>query len=238
MYMKNAFCPRVLRNSVAWSMACLVVLSLAAHSAEAAGQPWEQLLGDDCQELWQGYKDAAWPASWTVEDGVLARTEGGGDLMTAATYADFELQLEWKISPGGNSGIMYRVSTGDDAPYFSGPEYQILDNDAHRDGKNITTSTGSLYALYAPEHNVVRPVGEWNSTRIVVRGNHVEHWLNDKKVVDCEIGNDDWNERVKNSKFAKWAKFGKNREGHIALQDHGDPVWYRNIRVRRLTSEQ
>jgi hypothetical protein len=217
-------------------MACVLALSLAAHSAEVADKPWEKLLGDGYQELWRGYKDAAWPQGWVVENGVLTRAKSGDDLMTVAVYADFVLRLEWKISPGGNSGIMYRVSTGDNAAYFSGPEFQVLDDGGHRDGKESLTSTGSLYALYAPEHDVVRPVGEWNSTRIVVRGNHVEHCLNSCKIVDSEIGSDDWNERVKNSKFAKWPKFGKNREGHIALQDHGDLVWYRNIRIRRLVA--
>ncbi len=215
----------------------MIMLSHAAHSAEVAGESWEKLLGDDCQQLWRGYKDEAWPKGWAVENGVLTRSESGGDLMTAASYADFVLELEWKISPGGNSGIMYRVSTGDKAPFFSGPEFQILDDGEHRDGKETSTSTGSLYALYVREHDVAKPVSEWNSARIVIRGNHVEHWLNDKKIVDCEIGSDDWNKRVKNSKFAEWAKFGKNREGHIVLQDHGDLVWFRNIRVRRLASD-
>ena len=237
MSMKTVFCPRVLRISFSWSMACVLALSLAAHSAEVADEPWEQLLGDDSQELWRGYKDAAWPQGWVVENGVLTRAKSGDDLMTVAVYADFVLRLEWKISPGGNSGILYRVTTGDNAPYLTGPEYQVLDDGEHRDGKKAITSSGSLYALYAPEHDVVRPVGEWNSTRIVVRGNHVKHFLNDKKIVDCKIGSDDWNERVKNSKFATWPKFAKNREGHIALQDHGDLVWYRNIRIRRLASE-
>ncbi len=236
MSMKNASCPRVLRISFSWSMACVLALGLVAHSAEVADKPWEKLLGDGYQELWRGYKDAAWPQGWVVENGVLTRAKSGDDLMTVAVYADFVLRLEWKISPGGNSGIMYRVSTGDNAAYFSGPEFQVLDDGGHRDGKESLTSTGSLYALYAPEHDVVRPVDQWNSTRIVVRGNRVRHFLNDKKIVDCKIGSDDWNELVKNSKFAKWPKFGKNREGHIALQGHGDLVWYRNIRIRRLVA--
>jgi hypothetical protein len=236
MSMKNASYPHVLQMSFAWSMVCVLALSLVADSAEGADQPWEKLLGDGYQELWRGYKDAAWPQGWVVENGVLTRAKSGDDLMTVAVYADFVLRLEWKISPGGNSGIMYRVSTGDDASYFSGPEFQVLDNVEHRDGKESLTSTGSLYALYAPEHDVVRPVGQWNSTQIVARGNHVEHCLNSCKIVDCEIGSDDWNELVKNSKFAEWPKFGKNREGHIALQDHGDMVWYRNIRIRRLVA--
>ena len=236
MSTKNASRPQMLWMSISWSMACVLALSLAANSAERADDSWEQLLGNNYLEFWRGYKDEAWPQGWGVVYGVLNRAEGGGDLMTVATYADFVLKLEWKISPGGNSGIMYRVSTGDDAPYFSGPEYQVLDNREHHDGQQASTSAGSLYGLYAPECDVVRPAGQWNTTCIVVCGNHVEHWLNGRKIIDCEIGSDDWNERMKNSKFAKWSQFAKNREGHIVLQDHGDQVWYRNIRIRRLAS--
>jgi hypothetical protein len=217
-------------------MVSVLGMNLVAQSAKV-GRSSEKLLGDNYQELWRGYKDKAWPKGWKLEKGVLSRTGASGDLMTIATYGDFDLHLEWKISTGGNSGVMYRVSTGDDAPYFSGPEFQMLDDAAHSKAK-VDTMTGSLYALYARKHDVAKPVGEWNTTRILIRGNHVEHWLNGKKIVECELGSDDWNRRVKDSKFSKWAKFGKNREGHIALQDHGNPVWFRNIRVRRLDSKQ
>jgi hypothetical protein len=230
--------PSILLMSLSLLMVCVLGMDLVAQPAKVAGRSWEKLLGDNHQELWRGYKEKTWPKGWKLENGVLARTGSGGDLMTVATYGDFDLQLEWKISTGGNSGVMYRVSTGDNAPYFSGPEFQLLDDEAHPDSAKTETSTGSLYALYGRKHDVAKPVGEWNSARIVLRGNHVEHWLNGKKVVECEMGSDDWNRRVKNSKFAEWAKFGKNREGHIALQDHGNPVWFRNIRVRRLKSKQ
>lgn len=219
-------------------LTCGLWLNLSAYAQEPADESWEQLLSDNYQDLWRGYKDAGWPQGWSVEEGVLSRPEGGDDLMTVATYGDFILELEWKISPGGNSGIMYRVSTGDDAPYLTGPEFQILDDSEHSDGEQVSTSAGSLYGLYARENDVSKPAGEWNLARIVVRGDRVEHWLNNKKVVECQVGSDDWNKRVKGSKFAKWEKFGKNREGHIALQDHNDPVWYRNIRVRRLDKRQ
>jgi len=212
-------------------------LSLAAHSASIADDSCVELLGENYRELWRGYKDAAWPPGWVVADGVLSRAAGGDDLMTVATYADFVLHFEWKISPGGNSGVLYRVSLGDEAAYFSGPEYQILDNTSDPVGSTSNTSAGSLYALYAPSRrDVARPAGEWNTACLSVRGNHVEHWLNGHKIVNCKIGSDDWNERVAGSKFAKWPKFAKNREGHIVLQDHGDLVWYRNIRIRRLAS--
>ena len=209
-------------------------LNLAAHSASGADDSWVDLLGENYRELWRGYKHEAWPAGWVLADGVLSRTEAGDDLMTVADYSDFELRFEWKISPGGNSGVLYRVTPGDEAAYFSGPEYQILDNKADPVGSTSNTSAGSLYALYAPSCDVAHPAGQWNTARLLVRGNRVEHCLNGRKVVDCEIGSDDWNQRVADSKFAEWPKFAKNRAGHIALQEHGAPVWYRKLRIRNL----
>ncbi len=226
----------------------LVVQLQRAHAAEAAAAQnleaadsevdFEELLGKNAERLWRGYKDKSWPSGWELKDGVLSRIGGGDDIMTVGEFADFDLRLEWKISEGGNSGIIYRVSTGDNASYVTGIECQVLDDDKHHDGKNALTSAASLYALYARSEPVTVPVGEWNKARIVVRGNHVEHWLNGKKVVECEIGSDDWKERLAKSKFADWPKFAKNRKGHIALQDHNDPVWYRNIRIKRLVQSE
>ena len=205
-----------------------------ADSSSSKDQGWEMMLGKGAEKLWRGYREKGWPKGWKFEDGVLCRMEGGDDLMSVKHYSDFELQLEWKISSGGNSGIMYRVSDGDSAPYLTGPEYQILDDAKHQDGKNSSTSAAALYGLYARSSGKPKPAGEWNRARIVLQGNHVQHWLNGVKVVDCEIGSSDWNERVMNSKFAEWKKFAKNKTGHLVLQDHGDLVWYRNIKVRKL----
>ena len=186
-------------------------------------------------EQFRGYKQEAIGSGWQSTDGEIQFDgSGGGDIITKETYKNFELNLEWKISEGGNSGIMYRVGLGDGAPYLTGPEYQILDDAKHADGKNEMTSAGSLYAMYKPTNKKLMPVGQWNKTKIVVNGNHVEHWLNDSKVVDVEWGSDDWKERLGKSKFASWEKFATLAEGHIALQDHGDPVAYRNISVRKL----
>ena len=196
---------------------------------------FEPLLGANAKSLWRGYASEGWPAGWELEEGVLARVAGGADLVTSEAFADFDLRLEWKISPAGNSGILYRVSTGDEASYYTGMECQVLDDDAHNDGGNTLTSASSLYGMYARSSKATSAVGEWNKVRIVVEGNHVEHWLNGKKMVECEIGSDDWNERLAKSKFSDWPKYAKNRQGHIALQDHNDLVWYRNIRIKRLS---
>jgi len=211
------------------------VLLAAEPESAAEEQGFEPMLGENAKQLWRGYAAEGWPKNWELEKGVLARVDGGGDIMTVEQFADFELRLEWKISPGGNSGILYRVSTGDDTSYYTGMECQILDDSKHGNGKNAMTSAGSLYGLYARKELATAPVGDWNQVRIVVQGNHIEHWLNEKKVVECEIGSDDWNKRLAESKFAEWPKFAKNRQGHIALQEHGDPVWYRNVRIKRLS---
>lgn len=156
------------------------------------------------------------------------------DLITRELYGDFELALEWKLSPGGNSGVMFRVTEDHERSYHTGPEMQILDDDVHRDGANPSTSTGANYALHPPTEDVVRPVGEYNEVRLVVRGPHVEHWLNGVKVVEYELWSDEWKEQVAATKFAQWPRYGLNRSGHVALQDHGNQVWFRNVKIRRL----
>jgi hypothetical protein len=132
---------------------------------------------------------------------------------------------------------MYRVSQESDPAYFTGPEYQIVDNVGHPDGKNPKTSAASLYDLYSPSKDLTKPAGDWNEGRIVISHNHVEHYLNGKRVVAYELGSADWKKRVAASKFAEWKKFGMNRRGHVVLQDHGDQVWYRNVRIKSLDSE-
>jgi hypothetical protein len=206
----------------------------------AAG--WKLLFDGKTTDGWRAYRGKTMPDKWQVLHGTLTlKPKGGkhgGDIVTVDEYDSFELALEWKISPGGNSGIMYRVSESEDAPYHTGPEYQLLDNAKHADGRSKLTSAASCYALYPPNKDMTRPVGEWNLTRLVVNGNHVEHWLNGMKVAEYEIGSDDWNKRVKASKFKDMPKFAKEPKGHIDLQDHGDEIAFRNIKVRPLSGKQ
>lgn len=210
------------------------VASAAALAAAPAGQ-WQQLFdGGDLSAFRIFGKPADTPITWAVEDGALAWRKGGGNLMTKESFADFELELEWKISNGGNSGILFRVDPEGDRPPFTGPEIQLLDDSRHKDGRKGLTSAGALYALYAPAKASVKPVGEWNRMRLRVQGNRVQHWLNGELVVEAEIGSADWNQRVAASKFARSPKFGRIPSGPILLQDHGNPVWFRNIRIRRL----
>jgi Domain of Unknown Function (DUF1080) len=199
---------------------------------KAAG--WKLLFDGKSLAGWRGFKTTTPPAGWKAIDGLLVRESGGGDLMTVDQYGDFELRLDWRISEGGNSGIMFRVTPEGEEPWHSGPEMQVLDNARHKDGANPLTSAGSNYALYAPVRDVTKPVGEWNAVRLIAKGNHVEHWLNDVKVVEYELFSPDWEKRVQASKFGEIPPYGRAKRGHIAIQDHGDRVWYRNIKIKPL----
>ena len=198
----------------------------------AAG--WTILFDGVSVAAWRGYKQSTLPVGWSVVDGALTRTGPAGDIVTRSEYTNFELTLEWKISPGGNSGIMYRVTEDNEAPYESGPEMQVLDDTKHPDGASRLTSAGACYGLYPGPAGVVKPAGEWNRVRIVVVGSHVEHWLNGVKVVEYTLGSPEWQAKVAASKFSQWPGYGRAARGRIALQDHGDEVAYRDIRIREL----
>ena len=165
---------------------------------------------------------------WSIENGIVHRHAKGGDIITKGKFKDFELTFEWKISKAGNSGIKYRARGS------LGLEYQVLDDQKHRDNKNPTHRAGSLYELVAAQDSkTLKPVGEWNKGRIFVRGNQIEHWLNGEKVVEITWGSEDWKKRFQKSKYHKNEGFG-SWEGPILLQDHNDPVWYRNLKIQKL----
>jgi hypothetical protein len=206
--------------------------SRSTSATPRAAMPNEAGFRELPASAWRGYRSDSLPASWQVVDGALTRVGRGGDIVTREMFANFELRLDWNVSPGGNSGIMYRVMDGLEATYRSGPEMQVLDDSGHVDGRSRLTSAGSLYGLVAAPAGVVRPPGQWNEVRIVANGAHVEHWLNGTKVVEIELWSDEWRRLVRASKFNDWPEFGMAREGRIALQDHGDRVAFRNIRIR------
>jgi hypothetical protein len=210
-----------------------VIAFAVAGLAEAA--EWQTLFDGKDFSAWKIYgKPDDAPISWAVENGALAWRKGCGNLATKETFRDFELELEWKISPGGNSGVMFGVDESGSKPWHTGPEIQVVDESEHRDGKNPLTSAGALYSLYPPAKPAAKPVGEWNALRVRVQAGHVQISLNGEPVVDATIGSADWNARVAKSKFAPFAKFARVPAGRILLQDHNDPVWYRNVRIRRL----
>ena len=162
------------------------------------------------------------------------QTVGGGDIITDKAYENYDLRLEWRIAPGGNSGIIYNVVEDPKYEYVweTGPEMQVLDNDGHGDGAITSHRAGELYDLIALPYEPTVPVGEWNSARIVQRDGLVEHWLNGHMLLRVQIGSPEWDAMVAASKFVEMPDFGKATSGHIALQDHGDRVWYRNIKIR------
>lgn len=206
----------------------------------SSGHEWIRLFDGTSTAHWRGYKKSYLPEEWKIEDGALTLTKkGGGYIVTKEEYEDFDLRLDWKISEGGNSGVLFHVSEDSLYKYVfeTGPEVQILDDERHPDAKKGAEGThkaGANYDLMAPLANAVKPAGEWNRFRLKVKNGHVQHWLNGKKVQDYRIGSENWQELVGKSKFAVMPQYGKLRSGHISLQDHGNKVWFRNIRIRRL----
>ena len=221
------------RNVLRAAAVLVVTMIVATNPAKADDDNgWQALFDGDSADAWRGYNEEEFPDTWGVEDGMLVGSGRGGDIITREQYTDFELELEWKIAARGNSGIMYRVVETDGPSYHTGPEYQVLDNAGNNYDPRQSTAAGGLYGLYKPSVDASKPADEWNTAKIVSKGNVVEHWLNGQKLLTAEIGSDDWNQRVAGSKFNAWKGFGKSEKGHIALQAHGSKVWFRNIRIR------
>jgi hypothetical protein len=239
----------VTRHSVAALTASLALIA-CAHALEPAMQQqstspttlsaeertagWRLLFDGTSLAGWHVYHKTGTPANWRAVDGVLQRGGSGGDLVTDEQFANFELALDWKVPLRGNSGVIYRVNDSGEATYMTGPEMQVLDDERHPDGRNPLTSAGAVYGLYPAPRGVVKPAGEWNAARLLVNGNHVEHWLNGVRLAQYELGSADWEQKVAASKFKQWPGYGRSPRGRIALQDHGDSVSFRNIRIRVL----
>ena len=206
----------------------------SASTAATSAQGWRNLI-DPTMSAWRGYKEQAMPAGWKVENGELSKTASVNDIITRDQYGDFDLEFEWKLHPGGNAGVFYRGTEDAEKIYYTAPEYQLLDDARHPDGKSRLTSAGSDYALYAARAGVVKPANQWNSSRIVAKGSHVEHWLNGEKLLEYDVGSPDWEARLKKSKFANWAQYGRIATGHIGIQgDHEGELAIRNMRIRPL----
>jgi hypothetical protein len=221
----------------------LFSLLLVLASQDAPALPaWRETLG--FHPLFDGHSLAGWhpfgrPGApvegWKVQDGALLHPAGagGGDLVSDERLGDFELVFEWRVAPGGNSGLKYRFA--EEGRSVVGPEYQVLDDGAHTDGQRPETGAAALYALFAPrEDKPLRPAGEWNNARVIARGNRLEHWLNGVRVLATEVGGVEWERARAASKFAGVEDFARHGPGPIALQDHGDEVAFRNLFVRTL----
>lgn len=208
---------------------------------------WKILFDGKTLKGWRGFNREEVPPTWFVKAGVLEMNPGmdekgnpveGGDLVTVDDYKDFELELDWKISPKGNSGIMFNVLEGKQygAPYLTGPEVQILDNDGHPDGKIIKHRAGDLYDLIKCNHETVKPVGQWNHVRLISDKGHLKIFLNGNLSVETQMHDANWDALVAGSKFHSMPDFGKSYHGKICLQDHGNKVSFKNIRIKVLAS--
>jgi hypothetical protein len=215
-------------------IAPLLLFASASVQNSAAMDSWRSLLEKDAS-AWRGWESASLPRGWHVEGDTISKDGEVDDLVTREMFGDFELELDWKIGKGGNSGIFYRGTREYDHIYWSAAEYQLLDDANAPDGRNRLSSAASAYALYAAPAGIVKPFDQWNTTRIVVRGAHVEHWLNGQKVVSYELWSADWKAKVAASKFGKYPNYGIAREGYIGIQgDHPGMLSLRRIRIRAL----
>ena len=208
---------------------------------------WKLLFDGQTLKGWRNYGKQTIGSSWKVDQNAIHldskknpdgswKAPDGGYIITEDVYENYELRLEWKLGPCGNSGIIYNVKESDKYkdPYETGPEMQVLDNTCHPDAKIRTHRAGDLYDLIECKYETVKPAGEWNRVRIVVNKGKLQHWLNGRKVVETEMWTDEWRKMIAASKFKNMPEFGTVRKGHLCLQDHDDPVWFRNIKIREL----
>jgi hypothetical protein len=203
---------------------------------------WKLLFDGKDTSAWRAYAHTNFPdGKWVIEDGCLKNVGGahGGDLVTKEQFTDFDLKFEWRISPGGNSGVKYLVKEGKTGKAGVGFEYQLLDDEKNEDATNgPIRQAGALYYIIAPNDSKrLKPVGEFNLSEIIVRGPHVEHWLNGAKIVESELGSPALKEAIAKSKFSKITWFGEKRPTVILLQDHGDAVWFRNLKIKALRAD-
>lgn len=223
------------------ALLAFALLALPAVSQDAGASAWKVLFDGQSTDAFRSFRGERFPEKgWGIDDGCLhiKKGGGGGDIVTKDEYQDFELRFLWKVAPGANSGVMYRVGEALDAPWRTGLEYQILDDERHADGKQATTSAAALYALYAAEPKVLLPVGEFNEARIVVYRNQVEHWLNGRRVVAFTLGGEELRAKIAASKFKDMREFGTLTKGRISFQDHGDDVWFKDIKIRTLDASK
>ena len=208
----------------------------APGTAEPTAAGWIVLFDGSSPAAFRGYGLDSFPTGWALEAGSLHALPGAGfDLISRDTWADFELEFEWRVARGGNSGVIYRVVESDEPSWMTGPEYQVLDDAGHPNGRDPTTSAAALYDLIAPAADRrLEPVGSFNTGRIVVHDGHVEHWLNGERVVAYEWGGADVRALIAASKFRDAAGFMTADVGHVVLQHHGEEAWFRNVRVRPL----
>lgn len=215
------------------------VASSNGLSEAEKGEGWTLLFDGQSKTGWHTYLNKTSGDSWKVEDGTITldpKGGGGGSLVTDQEYENYHFKIDWKISKNGNSGIIFNVKEDAkyESDYFTGPEMQVLDNDGHPDAKINKHRAGDLYDLISAAPETVKPAGEWNTAEIIIQNDSLEFRLNGPAVVKTKLWDANWKKMVANSKFKQWADFGTFKSGKISLQDHGDQVWYRNIKIRKL----
>ncbi len=238
---------KLLANPTFYSVGTQPQVEPNTLSQQEKKEGWKLLFDGKTTKGWHNFNKTTIGKSWVVVDGTLMldsrqdadghwQAPDGGDILTEDVYENFEFTLEWKVSPCGNSGIIYNVVEDEKYkfPWMTGPEMQILDNACHPDSKFTTHRAGDLYDMIECSEVTVLPAGEWNHVRLIKNEGKVEHWLNGVKVVAFEMYTDEWYEMIKNSKFGEMEDFGRAPAGKIALQDHNDIVWFRNIKIRTL----
>ena len=220
-----------------FALFCLLALFLFFGKTLLEAQKWVILFDGKNLNHWRSQISEIPPKNWQIEGNTLkfipSSPAYNKDILTKKTFKDFELRLEWKVSRGGNSGVFFRIDKKLQSPiYESGLEMQILDNKNHPNGKYPITSAGACYGLYIPKKPIVKPFGEWNKVRILAINSRIQLFLNGGEVVSFDVKSHDFKNRIAKSKFRNLENFGKFAEGHIALQDHHDVIWFRNIKIR------
>ena len=230
------------------SLYALLIIAMLMHSCSDSkpkdeavptsdqSDEWTLLLDGNIDDHWEMYNQGEMKG-WELRNGELHSSGAGWDkdedIVTKKEYENFELDLEWKVEPGNSSGIFFHVQRGDHPIYEAAPEYQIMDDEGWDSELKPNQKTAGNYAMHAPQNAQLKPVGEWNTTKIIVDHPHVEHWLNGEKVVEYEIGSEDWKARKAADKWAEVPRYGMAKSGHIGLQNAGKVV-YRDIKIREL----
>ncbi|WP_257326608.1 3-keto-disaccharide hydrolase [Pseudoalteromonas rhizosphaerae] len=203
-------------------------------SKEEQSAGWQLLFDGKDMSHWRNFKSETLSPKWTIDNGAMLLTKGGGDILTKKVYRNFDLQIDWKISTKGNSGIFVLADETGSMIYSHAPEIQIIDNEEHPDNKIDSHLAGSIYDLFAAPTTAHKPANNWNSVRIRMQDKHLQVWQNGISTLSIVIGSTTWNTLVANSKFATWSNFAAAEQGHIGLQDHGDKVWFKNIKIKEL----
>ncbi|MBC7424308.1 MAG: DUF1080 domain-containing protein [Ferruginibacter sp.] len=228
-------------GAILWIIIC-VSFMVKSNKVALNKEKWISLFDGKSLAGWHGYNKTGTVTNWDIENGALvclgaAADAHGGDIASDATYENFELKWEWKIDKGGNSGVMYHVVEGEKyhAPYETGPEYQMIDDIDFPEKLEEWQKTGADYAMNLTNNKKkLKPVGEWNTSKIVFNKGHVEHWLNGEKIVEFTAWDAKWKKEKAEGKWKDYPDYGNAKKGLIALQDHGHKAYFKNIMIRVL----